>query len=191
MIIADKAFMKKVFIINILLISLVASHLSLDAQGTEKISWSESQEFDWKLFKEKREGYGYIKAMTYSGISYEVDLKENQVVIDVDAYFIYGKSWVMKGYKKPHLLAHEKVHFDIAEVFKRRLDKLYDRYRVDYDTFVKRNYQEALQNDFDMIFEKMDDYQREYDGNTSHGTISFNQKEWEKDIKEILEKTSR
>ncbi len=30
----------------------------------------------------------------------------------------------MKGYKKPHLLAHEKIHFDISEIFKRRLDKL-------------------------------------------------------------------
>ncbi len=41
------------------------------AQGTQKIFWSESQQFDWGMFKEKRAGYGFVKAMTHSGISYE------------------------------------------------------------------------------------------------------------------------
>tara|TARA_B110000902_G_scaffold257354_1_gene325377 strand:+ start:905 stop:1414 length:510 start_codon:yes stop_codon:yes gene_type:complete len=167
------------------------NELSLAAQGTKKIFWSESQQFDWGMFKEKRAGYEFIKAMTHSGISYEVDVKEGLIVLNVEAYFIYGKSWVMKGYKKPHLLAHEKIHFDISEIFKRRLDKLCDRYRVDYDTFIKRDYQEALQRDFDIIFDEMDKYQREYDEDTSHGTISFKQKKWEKDIREALKNTNR
>ena len=62
---------------------------------------------------------------------------------------------------------------------------------MDYDTFIKRDYQEALQRDFDIIFYEMDEYQREYDGDTSHGTISFKQKKWEKDIREALKNTTR
>ncbi len=37
----------------------------------------------------------------------------------------------------------------------------------------------------------MDEYQPEYDGDTSHGTISFKQKKWEKDIREALKNTNR
>ena len=97
----------------------------------------------------------------------------------------------MKGYKKPHLLAHEKINFDISEIFKRRLDKLGNKYRVDCDTFVEKNYQEALQRHFDIIFDEMDEYQREYDEDTSNGTISFKQKKWEEYVREVLKKTIR
>lgn len=97
----------------------------------------------------------------------------------------------MKGYKKPHLLAHEKIHFDISERFKRRLNELCDKYRADCDTFVEKNYQEALQHDFDIIYDEMDKYQREYDGDTSNRTISFKQKKWEEYVREMLKKTIR
>ncbi len=158
------------------------------SQNMDKVLWDKDLSFSWDMFKEKRTSYGYIKAMTYSGIMYEVDVENGIVNIDVQAYFIYGKSWVMKGFKKPHLLKHEKVHFDIAEIFKRKLDVLYQEYRVDYDTFIKKGYEKSLQKDFDHIFDEMDAYQEKYDKETEHGTKNTKQSEWERLIQKNLKK---
>ncbi len=156
------------------------------AQAEEKIFWSDSLELSWDLFKEKRQGYSYMKAMTHSGIMYEVDVEDGQIVIDIKSYFIYGKSWVMKGFKKPELLAHEQIHFHIAEIFKRKLDQMCDKYRVDDRTFFARNYQKKIQADFNQIFNEMEAYQQLYDKETGHGTIKSKQDFWEKKIKKEL-----
>jgi len=158
----------------------------LTAQSDEKIFWDEELAFNWDLFKERKKAYSFIKAMTFSGIMYEVDVRDEQVIINTEAYFIYGKSWVMAGYKKPHLLAHEKIHFDIAEIYKRRLDKICNAYRTTYDEFIKNELNLELQRDFDKVFEEMDDFQEKYDLETKHGTDSIMQKKWEKEIKKLL-----
>ena len=77
--------MKKTFIIAILLISLIFNERSINAHGIQKIFWSESQQFDWEMFKEKRVGYGFIKALTHSSISYEVEVKYGLIVLNVEA----------------------------------------------------------------------------------------------------------
>jgi len=159
---------------------------SCSAQTEEKIFWTDSLELSWEMFKEKRTGYSYMKAMTHSGIMYEVDVNKGQMVINIKSYFIYGKSWVMKGYKKPELLAHEQIHFHIAEIYKRKLDEICEKYRVDYQTFKNKNYQQKLQADFDTIFNLMDAYQKLYDNETEHGTIKSKQKEWENKVKKEL-----
>lgn len=156
------------------------------SQNEEKIFWTDSLELDWEMFKVKGSGYSYMKAMTHSGIMYEVEVKNGQVEIDVKSYFIYGKSWVMKGYKKPELLAHEQIHFHIAEIYKRKLDTLCEKYRVDHRTFVSKGYQRKLQRDFDLCFTQMDEYQKLYDKETNHGTLTAKQLEWEKKIKKEL-----
>ena len=77
--------MKKTFIIPILLISLIFNECSINAQGIQKIFWSESQQFEWEMFKEKRVGYGFVKAMTHSGISYRVEVKNGFIVLNLEA----------------------------------------------------------------------------------------------------------
>jgi len=153
----------------------------------KKIFWNDSLELSWDMFKEKRKTYSYMKAMTHSGIMYEVESKNGKVVIDVRAYFIYGKSWVMKGYKEPQLLAHEQIHFHISEIFSRKLDKLCETYRVSDWEFSKKNYGRALQKDFDRIFNEMDAYQQLYDKETEHGTVRSKQKEWQEKVESELE----
>ena len=127
-----------------------------------------------------------MKAMTHSGIMYSVDVEEGQMVIDVKAYFIYGKSWVMKGYKKPELLAHEQIHFHIAEIYSRKLDAAFEKYRVDFNTYTSKNYSKKMQADFDRIFDEMDAHQKLYDAETEHGTIKSKQTAWEIKVREEL-----
>ncbi|MFK7757321.1 MAG: hypothetical protein AB8B53_10365 [Flavobacteriales bacterium] len=156
------------------------------AQSEEKIYWEKDLKFDWDLFKEKKNSYSYFKALTFSGIMYEVEVVNELVDIKVSSYFIYGKSWVMKGYKKPYLLEHEKMHFHIAELYKRKLEAICKKYRVDHRTFVNRGFDKALQRDFDRIFNEMEAYQNKYDKETEHGTKRKTQLEWEAKLKEEL-----
>ena len=156
------------------------------SQSEEKIYWEEDLVFNWDLFKEKKNSYSYFKALTFSGIKYEVDLVDDLVDIKVSSYFIYGKSWVMRGYKKPYLLEHEKMHFHIAELYKRKLDIFCEEYRVDHKTFVKNGFEKALQRDFNLIFDEMEAYQDKYDKETEHGTNKPAQAQWETKLKREL-----
>ena len=183
----SSSFMSNRFSYIICLVAFLALQCDkTTAQSEKKIFWSDSLELSWDFFKEKRSGYSYMKAITHSGIMYDVNEENGQMVIDIRAYFIYGKSWVIKGYKKPELLAHEQIHFHIAEIYKRKLDRLCDAYRVSYRQFVSRNYQKKLQADFDRIFNEMDAYQRKYDAETQHGTIKSKQDIWEKSVNKEL-----
>lgn len=114
-----------------LLILLLAGQLSeVKAGNRDTIRWSisplrfedfrmsvVSQEFSNTLkLKENTVLEGYI----FSGIHFSYTLKGEELVYEVIAYMIPAESWIRDG-EDEGTLEHEQAHFDITEIYARRL----------------------------------------------------------------------
>ena len=91
---------------------------------------------------------------------------------EVSANFNKNTSWCRKEYQSETLLKHEQLHFDIAELFARKLKLAFSNYSY------SRNYQNEILEIFE---EKKLEYhamQRRYDEETEHSLNMFKQKEW-------------
>ena len=60
-------------------------------------------------------------------------------VVEAEAFFDPCKSWFRRGATDSATLAHEQLHFDITEVFARRLLARYEREITDHRDFLRRH----------------------------------------------------
>lgn len=91
-----------------------------------------------------------------------------------------GKSWVATRSDK--LLAHEQLHFDIAELITR---KVRQAIQEQGETTAKRKYQIYLKS-----VRKYGRLQINYDRETDHGTDELRQEEWRQRVQRELEELS-
>ena len=111
---------------------------------------------------------------------------KNRIFYRVDAYFIPSRSWVRE--RSERLLAHEQLHFDIAELYARGARKKISELRqMGVRDVAEYNF--AIQK----VLEESNDTDRLYDRETIHGAISEKQKRWEREIAlelQVLERFS-
>ena len=98
-------------------------------------------------------------------------------------YFEKNKSWVKPGEKTNHLLSHERKHFDLCEVFRRKLIKNLEASKTyNYDSF-----SDEIEKIFNENFEDYTKEQERYDEETHHSQKIESQIKWNKFIsKELL-----
>ena len=136
----------------------------------------------WNDFQSPKNGsYNTISAASSTGIA--VIGKYNDLKLKyscrVYAYFIKKKSWV--NLATSYLLQHEQLHFDLTELYARKLRKEYSK--MNQEDFIKNAAQK-----YNEISKKLYDYQDLYDLETNHSKNTLKQKEWEIKIKkELLE----
>lgn len=85
--------------------------------------WNENMKFGWEYYTGKRPEW---KKNTMAVASTCYDLSYDFPSVDkvkVEAHFHSDCSWVLPDFKTPDILAHEKLHFDIVELFARKLRK--------------------------------------------------------------------
>jgi hypothetical protein len=98
------------------------------------------------------------------------------VVFSVQAVFIKSKSNIIQT--SDYVLKHEQLHFDICELYARKLRKMMS----DKDfTKVK-----DIQHEITMMYTKVNNefgkYEEKYDIDTNHGENPAKQKVWEDDV---------
>jgi predicted secreted Zn-dependent protease len=98
----------------------------------------------------------------------------------ITCHFSKSKSWVL--HKTDHILAHEQGHFDIAEVFARKLNKQMSSY-----VFNKNTYKTELRNIYQGILDEKEALQNQYDAETNHSINKEKQAEWLIKIQTMLE----
>jgi len=98
---------------------------------------------------------------------------------DVEAYFNRKKSWSRA--KSPALLQHEQLHFDIAELYARKIREKISHMRSQGIRDIKQ-YNSAIKG---LLHESNLTDQR-YDLETLHGALSKKQAAWERMIREQL-----
>ncbi|NNE54922.1 MAG: DUF922 domain-containing protein [Flavobacteriales bacterium] len=161
-----------------LILTLFVIALTVVGSAQSDIPWDATQRLSWDDF-EKRVGQGgYFKAYTYSGIRYSVDSPNGYVKIDVEAYFVADESWVYRGHMNTHLLQHEQAHFDITEIYARKMRKAMADYEVSARTFMNNGYMRDVKRLYNDIYSDMEAKQKEYDRATDHSMRRNAQREW-------------
>jgi hypothetical protein len=147
----------KVYFILLLLVS----PLSNFAQGKneELINWSATNRLTWNDYKGDPDPNSGAAATTTSYLGIEYNFRNNIVTYKITCRFSKNKSWGL--YKTDHILGHEQGHFDITEIFARKLNKETGEYKFD-----KTSYQKDLQKIYDDTVKAKEKFQNQYDKET-------------------------
>lgn len=151
--------------------------------------WNENYKLTWEDFKAQPRTQVDAVALTVSGISFSYSLSQNnngdyQYQTFVEAHFYPEKSWYKPEVSNSHILLHEQLHFDLTELYARKLRK-----RIAEFKFTKQIRTELNQLNDD-INEELEMAQNKYDQETNHSIDIEAQKRWEEYITKELKKLS-
>lgn len=140
--------------------------------GTSMITWSEAVPLTWRDFKGKAREWSGVSALTASAIEYSYDCFGDRIELNVKAVFIPEESWVKPDAKTDYILAHEQLHFDITEVYARKLrQKLSAEVRTCHDVW-------RIDRIADKIIDEWKAVQDQYDKDTHHSINRDLQDKW-------------
>jgi hypothetical protein len=137
----------------------------------ELIHWAENRKLKWSDYKgpaDKNVGAAASTA-TYLGIDYNFSPKG--LVYKITCSFSKTKSWGL--HKSNYILDHEQAHFDIAEIFARKLNKKMMAYKFDPTT-----YKTDLRKIYEDVLTEKEELQNRYDEETNHSINKEKQAEW-------------
>lgn len=145
----------------------------------ELIPWSEDRKLTWADYKGPAKTDSDVAASTATYLGIEYSFNNKGFGYKITCSFSKTKSWGL--HKTDYILAHEQGHFDIAEIFARKLNKQMSEYRFDKD-----NFKEDLKNIYLKITEQKENMQNDYDRETNHSILKEKQMEWLKKIAQLL-----
>ena len=147
------------------------------------IIWTSSK----KLTREDFEGTQPDSSNASAGASVKLRvnyiIKEKSTSFDVRCVFFKKESWFVYSDPGEHILLHEQGHFDIGEIFARRLRKdLYEA--VKYTPIISPRRLDSL---YKAHAKALDGMQVLYDGETNHSLIIDKQERWNFQIRKTLD----
>jgi hypothetical protein len=121
-------------------------------------------------------------AVTVAGPDiYYHEVGDEYYIDSVKTIFDCKKSWMKKEAMSDQLLTHEKIHFDIAEVFVRELKEKYDSLSI-LEITKKETYDKITSE----VMEKKNLMDQEFDKDTNNGQYHLKQVIWEEKITNLL-----
>ncbi len=155
------------------LLSFVITGTSSDTPGI--IYWSEGYKLTWEDFEGKPK-FDYsnrnVSALTTSGLVHYRGCEDGNIIYRIRPYFEKKDSWVKDEARTEYHLAHEQLHFDVTELYARKLRKLLD----------KRNFKCGEEEEFERFINSYlnnwETAQQAYDFSTHHSMDKEKQQEW-------------
>ena len=149
-------------------------------KGEEMIEWNASRQLTWSDYKGSPDPSSDAAASTttYLGIEYKMD--EKGFSYKIQCRFSLTRSWGRN--KTDIILRHEQGHFDIAELFARKLNKRMSEYQ-----FNKTTYKTDLKSIYEGITKGKETFQDLYDSETDHSRKKEQQIEWLRKIEKMLD----
>ena len=146
--------------------------------------WTATDTLTWSDFKGKPDFSKRYLAISSTGISYSFHYSEKRFAYKVNAFFNRSRSWkkATAGYK---VLKHEQGHFDITEIFARKLYEALQNYK-----FNKRSFKKDIGEIYQSIVSQKEEMQKAYDGETDHSRNRKLQYEWLEKIQGLLNETA-
>lgn len=170
--------------LRILPLLLLVSSAALAQGSTEDVlAWSADRKLTWEDYKAKPDPNSDAAASTTTYLSIEYQISNTSFSYTIQSRFSRDRSW--GRHKSDYILSHEQGHFDIAEIFARKLHKEMSAY-----TFNKKTYQKDLKKIYDKVTDEKEEMQNEYDRETRHSINKEKQAEWLTRIKRLLEEYS-
>ena len=167
------------------MLSIFIFTLALTAHA-QTIKWAEGDRLTWSDFKGRPNDNSPYFALTQAGItySYTVNYSDNNYALDfkIGCEFDKRLSWSIKEKQTPTLLQHEQLHFDINELFARKLAAI-----LKAKTY-SANYKQEVSEVFAGIIDQIKEMQEKYDIETRHSMNREKQAEWEAVVKNEISK---
>lgn len=169
-------FLIKYFFLLFIIIPLFSSSQS---KNEELLDWSASRKLTWNDYKAKPDPESDAAATTTSYLAIEYNITSSSFSYKIQSRFSKTRSWGL--HKTAYILSHEQGHFDIAEIFARKLHQKMSEYK-----FNKRTYQNDLNKIYNEILDEKEKMQNDYDKETNHSIKKERQVEWLNKIAVIL-----
>jgi len=155
-----------------------------------EIVWDNSYHLSWNDFKGVPNFEYRSDALTSSSIYFGYRFDGHRTYeVEVYSSFFRDKSWVKEGSPNRALLEHEQRHFDLTEIYARKLRKELIEYAYNGKS-LERNYDRI----FDKYFRLLEKEQAEYDHDTHHSLDRNSQRKWDnriaKELRELEEYSS-
>jgi len=150
-------------------------------QAQDTLYWSAKRKLSWKDFKGSPDSLSGHNAMTTAGIGYGIRYGEKSFSYTVDCYFLCKSSWTMTD--SVTVLAHEQGHFDISELFARKMRKAFSAYVYNFAT-VSGDLRK-IQLEMIRLREEMNNL---YDKETDYSRDKKQQQHWSNKIRAELDK---
>jgi len=158
---------------GLMIFALIILTIAATGQGKneELIVWNAGQKLTWADYKGKPKENSDAAASTATYLGFEFNVGRDGFNYKITCTFSKTKSWGL--HKTDYILTHEQGHFDIAEIFARKLNKMMREYKFDKNTF-----KEDLKTIYQSIALEKDDFQNQYDEETNHSIKKEKQTEW-------------
>lgn len=149
----------------------------------EYLPWFSERRLSWDDFRcePKRNTDAVALTSTALGIAYKVS--GGKLTYEINCSFSKTRSWGLL--KTPYILAHEQGHFDITEIYARKLHKELSEYE-----FNKRTFKLDVSTIYNRIVKEKENLQFAYDGQSDHSRNKAFQLEWLDRIDKLLEETA-
>jgi predicted secreted Zn-dependent protease len=168
--------MLKIFFAFIFLSPLLAS--AQDEPG-EYLEWT-SRKLSWNDYKAKAPEQTDAAAITSTAIAFEYHVRSNKLSYNISCRFSRTRSW--GKYRTEYILGHEQGHFDITELYARKLSKELSEYE-----FNPRSYRKDLNKIYESVMREKEDLQNQYDEETDYSRKKGRQNEWLARIADMLD----
>ncbi|MBK7669141.1 MAG: DUF922 domain-containing protein [Sphingobacteriaceae bacterium] len=162
----------KILSLSLFLLLLFSSFLTKDEDDI--LVWEESRILTWDDFRGKP-----AKRMSAASTHYDIfKTITERGKITIEAVFFCNKSWKKVSWINQQVLEHEQKHFDIVELYARKLRKLISETK--YSSYA--NLKTVSDSLYAVIDKEMDVYQDKYDDETDASMNGDKQREWNKKI---------
>lgn len=173
---------------------ILLSASGLFSQQAPLIEYASVTSFNWGMFQGKiniqhlNEMGDNTQAVTVSNLSYAAAaITDRSASINVVAEFNPNESWTRypKMERQEISLDHEKRHFDITEIYARKIRKA-----LATGHFTSRHFNDSLNTLFKDLTSQHRAEQKKYDFETMHSMDTTQQQKWNKWIDKQLEELS-
>jgi len=144
-------------------------------QKEDKVIWKNSQALVWQNFKSQSDNGSKLSALSACKITTKNSVRDDTDSIEfiIESYFVSNESWVKSSEKNDYLLKHEQGHFDINEIYARRI-----REELKKIKFTLGNLNVVFKNIVAKHFKELNATQELYDSETSHSKDKKKQEGW-------------
>lgn len=145
------------------------------------VLWNKERKLLWSDFNAKPNNLGAEAAMTSSSIEFGYSATNTKYQFQIISKFFPNLSWSIKSKQSNYILQHEQLHFDITELYTRKLIKsIQDNVKTKKDV-----------NKISVLVQKnMSDWNKDqdlYDKETKHSINTEKQAYWNEYVNSQLD----
>jgi len=170
---------------KLLLILLASALLLSSAEPDTLIYHDRDYQLKWSDFRGPVEdGLESYSAVSYVGfrLGYKGTPRQDSLIVVVEAFFNPDKSW-HKADTSAYLLQHEQVHFDITELYTRKLKQ-----QLQSATLTYKTYQQTIKDLEKKVRAEMNTVDSVYEAATDKSLYKPEQLKWNTNIRQDLDK---